>query len=33
MSTDNAYINAETVGVSTDVSGIVGEIAVTDNLR
>ncbi|MFZ0422891.1 MAG: efflux RND transporter periplasmic adaptor subunit [Xanthobacteraceae bacterium] len=33
MSTDNAYINAETVGVSTDVSGIVKEIGVTDNQR
>ena len=31
MSTDNAYINALTVGVSTDVSGIVKEIDVTDN--
>jgi membrane fusion protein (multidrug efflux system) len=31
MSTDNAYIQAETVGISTDVSGIVNEVNVTDN--
>lgn len=31
MSTDNAYINAERVGISTDVSGIVKEVDVTDN--
>jgi membrane fusion protein, multidrug efflux system len=31
MSTDDAYINAEKVGVSTDVSGIVQEVAVKDN--
>jgi membrane fusion protein (multidrug efflux system) len=31
MSTDDAYVNAETVGVSTDVSGIVQQIGVTEN--
>jgi membrane fusion protein, multidrug efflux system len=31
MSTDDAYVEAETVGISTDVSGIVKEIDVTDN--
>jgi membrane fusion protein, multidrug efflux system len=31
MSTDDAYVQAETVGVSTDVSGIVQEIDVTEN--
>jgi membrane fusion protein (multidrug efflux system) len=31
MSTDDAYIEADTVGVSTDVSGIVKEIDVTEN--
>jgi len=31
MSTDDAYVNAEKVGVSTDVSGIVQEVAVKDN--
>ncbi len=31
MSTDDAYVNAEKVGVSTDVSGIVKEVDVTDN--
>jgi membrane fusion protein (multidrug efflux system) len=31
MSTDNAYVAADTVGVSTDVSGIVKEVAVHDN--
>jgi membrane fusion protein (multidrug efflux system) len=31
MSTDDAYVQAETVGVSTDVSGIVKEIDVTEN--
>ena len=31
MSTDDAYVEAETVGVSTDVSGIVKEIDVTEN--
>ncbi len=31
MSTDDAYVEAETVGISTDVSGIVNDVAVTDN--
>jgi membrane fusion protein (multidrug efflux system) len=31
MSTDDAYIEADKVGVSTDVSGIVKEVDVTDN--
>jgi membrane fusion protein, multidrug efflux system len=31
MSTDNAYVNAESVGVTTDVSGIVKEVDVTDH--
>jgi membrane fusion protein (multidrug efflux system) len=31
MSTDDAYVEADTVGVSTDVPGIVKEIDVTDN--
>lgn len=31
MSTDDAYVNAEKVGVSTDVSGIVLDVAVTEN--
>jgi membrane fusion protein (multidrug efflux system) len=31
MTTDDAYVEAETVGVSTDVSGIVNEIDVTEN--
>jgi membrane fusion protein (multidrug efflux system) len=31
MSTDDAYVQAETVGISTDVSGIVKEIDVTEN--
>jgi len=33
MSTDDAYIQADRVGISTDVSGIVKEVAVTDNQR
>src|SRR5436190_801434 len=33
MSTDDAYVQAEKVGISTDVSGIVKEVAVTDNQR
>jgi membrane fusion protein (multidrug efflux system) len=33
MSTDDAYVQAEKVGLSTDVSGIVKEVAVTDNQR
>jgi membrane fusion protein, multidrug efflux system len=31
MSTDDAYVNAEMVGISTDISGIVKEIDVTEN--
>ena len=31
MWTDDAYVEADTVGVSTDVSGIVKEVDVTDN--
>lgn len=31
MSTDNAYVQADTVGISTDVSGTVDEIMVHDN--
>jgi membrane fusion protein, multidrug efflux system len=31
MSTDNAYVQADTVGVSTDVSGIVKQVMVHDN--
>jgi membrane fusion protein (multidrug efflux system) len=31
MTTDDAYVNAEKVEVSTDVSGIVKEVDVTDN--
>jgi membrane fusion protein (multidrug efflux system) len=31
MSTDDAYVGAEKVGVATDVSGIVQEVDVTDN--
>jgi len=31
MSTDDAYVNAEKVGISTDVSGIVQEVAVANN--
>jgi membrane fusion protein, multidrug efflux system len=31
MSTDDAYVNAETVGISTDVSGIVQQIEVAEN--
>src|ERR1700736_5253218 len=33
MSTDNAYVEADKVGISTDVSGIVKEIDVTNNQR
>jgi membrane fusion protein (multidrug efflux system) len=33
MSTDDAYIEADTVGVSTDVSGIVKEVDVIENQR
>jgi membrane fusion protein (multidrug efflux system) len=31
MSTDDAYVEADTVGVSTDVSGIVKEVDVSEN--
>lgn len=31
MSTENAYVQADMVGIATDVSGIVKEIAVTEN--
>jgi membrane fusion protein (multidrug efflux system) len=31
MSTDDAYVEADTVGISTDVSGIVKQIDVTEN--
>ena len=31
VSTDDAYVEADKVGVSTDVSGIVREVAVTEN--
>src|SRR5512146_337495 len=31
MSTDNAYVEANTVGVSTDVSGIVAQVFVKEN--
>jgi membrane fusion protein (multidrug efflux system) len=31
MSTDNAYVQADMVGVSTDVTGIVKEVDVSDN--
>ncbi len=31
MSTDDAYVQAEKVGISTDVSGIVQDVAVKDN--
>ncbi|HEY2007411.1 MAG TPA: HlyD family secretion protein [Rhizomicrobium sp.] len=31
MSTDDAYVNSRQVGISTDVSGIVSEVDVTDN--
>ncbi len=31
VSTDDAYVNAQKVGVSTDVSGIVAEVAVREN--
>jgi membrane fusion protein, multidrug efflux system len=31
MSTDDAYVNAETVGISTDVSGIVQQVDVKEN--
>lgn len=31
MSTDNAYVQAQSVGVATDVSGLVASVAVHDN--
>ncbi|MGB7037880.1 MAG: HlyD family secretion protein [Xanthobacteraceae bacterium] len=31
MSTDDAYVDAEKVGISTDVSGIVQDVGVSDN--
>jgi membrane fusion protein (multidrug efflux system) len=31
MSTDDAYVNAQKVGVSTDISGIVQDVAVKEN--
>src|SRR3984893_10723785 len=31
MSTDDAYVEADKVGISTDVSGIVTEIGVSNN--
>ena len=33
MSTENAYVQADMVGLSTDVSGIVREVLVHDNQR
>jgi membrane fusion protein (multidrug efflux system) len=33
MSTDDAYIEADKVGISTDISGIVQDIGVTENQR
>jgi membrane fusion protein (multidrug efflux system) len=33
MSTDDAYVGAETVGISTDVSGMVNQVDVTENQR
>src|SRR3984893_11354864 len=33
MSTDDAYVNAETGGISTDISGIVQQVDVTENQR
>jgi membrane fusion protein (multidrug efflux system) len=33
MSTDDAYVDAAKVGVSTDISGIVQEVDVTENLH
>jgi len=33
VSTDDAYVEADKVGVSTDVSGIVREVGVTENQR
>jgi hypothetical protein len=33
MTTDDAYVEADKVGISTDVSGIVDQVAVTENQR
>ena len=33
MSTDDSYVEADKVGISTDISGIVAEVDVTDNQR
>ncbi len=33
MSTDDAYVEADKVGISTDVAGIVTEVGVTENQR
>ncbi len=33
MSTDNAYVQADVVGVSNDISGIVKEVDVRDNQK
>ena len=33
MTTDNAYVNAEKVGISTDVSGVVKTVEVAENQR
>ena len=33
MSTDNAYVQADMVGLSTDVSGIVTQVLVHDNQK
>ena len=33
MSTDNAYVQADMVGLSTDVSGIVTQVVVHDNQK
>jgi membrane fusion protein (multidrug efflux system) len=33
MSTDDAYVNARQVGISTDVAGIVADVDVTNNLH
>jgi membrane fusion protein, multidrug efflux system len=31
MSTDDAYVEADKVGISADISGIVKDVAVADN--
>jgi membrane fusion protein (multidrug efflux system) len=33
METDNAFVQADTVGISTDVSGMVQQVLVTDNQK